>query len=96
MKAGGGAKRNASLEQGAQVSTATQRAATTNRHRHTEKLSGSVEILTNLYTHLDHLRGKEEGGANCRTKARFVARKNCTTFESEHTSSEGWRNPYAN
>ena len=29
MKAGGGAKQNASLKQGAQVSTATQRAATT-------------------------------------------------------------------
>ena len=42
MKAGGGAKRNVSLEQGAQVSTATQRAATTNRHRHTEKLSGNT------------------------------------------------------
>ena len=42
MKAGGGAKRNASLEQGTQVSTATQRAATTNRHRHTEKLSGDT------------------------------------------------------
>ena len=37
MKAGGGAKRNASLEQGAQVSTAT-----TTRHRHTEKLSGDT------------------------------------------------------
>ena len=42
MKAGGGAKRNASLEQGAQVSKATQRAATTTRHRHTEKLSGDT------------------------------------------------------
>ena len=42
MKAGGGAKRNASLEQGVQVSTATQRAATTTRHRHTEKLSGDT------------------------------------------------------
>ena len=42
MKAGGGAKRNASLEQGAQVSTATQRAATTTWHRHTEKLSGDT------------------------------------------------------
>ena len=41
-KAGGGAKRNASLEQGAQVSTATQRAATTTMHRHTEKLSGDT------------------------------------------------------
>ena len=45
MKAGGGAKRNASLEQGAQVSTATQRAATTTRHRHTEKISGDTYQL---------------------------------------------------
>ena len=36
MKAGGGAKRNASLAQGKQVSMATQRAETTTRHRHTE------------------------------------------------------------
>ena len=43
MKAGGGAKRNASLEQGAQVSTTTQRAATTTRHCHTEKLSGDTD-----------------------------------------------------
>ena len=42
IKAGGGAKRNASIEQGTQVSTATQRAATTTRHRHTEKLSGDT------------------------------------------------------
>ena len=42
MKAGGGAKRNASLEQGAQVSMATQRAVTTTWHRHTEKLSGDI------------------------------------------------------
>ena len=42
MKAGGGAKQNASLEQGVQVSTATQRAATTTRHHHTEKLSGDT------------------------------------------------------
>ena len=42
MKAGGGAKRNASIEQGTQVSTATQRAATTTRHRHTNKLSGNT------------------------------------------------------
>ena len=42
MKAGGGAKRNASLEQWAQVSMATQRVATTTRHRHTEKLSGDT------------------------------------------------------
>ena len=42
MKAGGGAKRNASLEQGAQVSMATQRTASTTRHHHTEKLSGDT------------------------------------------------------
>ena len=42
MKAGGGAKRNASIEQGTQVSTAAQRAVTTTRHRHTDKLSGDT------------------------------------------------------
>ena len=42
MKAGGGAKQNASLKQGVQVSTATQRAATTTRHCHTEKLNGGT------------------------------------------------------
>ena len=42
IKAGGGAKRNASIEQGTQVSKATQRAATTTRDRHTEKLSGDT------------------------------------------------------
>ena len=85
MKAGGGAKRNASLEQGAQVSTATQRVATTARHRHTEKLSG--DTYQPLYSPRPV---KREGGANCRTKARFVARKNCTTFESKHASSKAW------
>ena len=43
MKGGGGAiKRNTSIKQGMQVSTATQRVATTTRHRHTEKLSGDA------------------------------------------------------
>ena len=42
MKAGRGAKRNVSIEQGTQVPTATQRAATTTRHRHTEKLIGDT------------------------------------------------------
>ena len=50
MKAGGGAKRNASLEQGVQVSTASQRAATTTRHRHTEKLSGTGDTYQPLYS----------------------------------------------
>ena len=87
MKAGGGAKQNASLKQGAQVSTATQRAATTTRHRHTEKLNGGT--YQPLYLPRP-ARGREEGGANCHTKARFVARKYCTTFESRHASSEAW------
>jgi len=38
-KAGGGAKRNVSLKRRVEVSMATQRAATTCRHCHTEKLS---------------------------------------------------------
>ena len=59
MKAGGGAKRNASLEQGAQVSTATQRAATTTRHRHTEKLSG--DTYQPLYSPTPAEGGKREG-----------------------------------
>ena len=42
LKAGGGAKRNVNLEQGTQVSAATQRAATTTSHRHTEKLRGDT------------------------------------------------------
>ena len=42
MKAGGGAKWNVSIEQGTQVSKATQRAATTTRHHHTDKLSGDT------------------------------------------------------
>ena len=55
MKADGGAKRNASLEQRAQVSMATQRAATTARH---VTLRNSVETLTSLYTHLHQQRGR--------------------------------------
>lgn len=42
MKAGGNAKPNASLEQGAQVSMATKRAATTTRQHHYEKLRGDT------------------------------------------------------
>ena len=48
MKAGGGAKRNASIEQGTQVSTATQRAAPTTRHCHTDKFSGDTYQPVNL------------------------------------------------
>ena len=75
MKAGGGAKRNASIEQGTQVSTATQRAATTTRHRHTDKLSG----VTYQPVYLPWPAKREgRGGANCCTNAQIGAR-NCTT-----------------
>ena len=67
MKVGGGAKRNASLEQGAQASAATRRAATATSHCHTEKLSGDN------YQPQGQPRGREGGGANCRTNARFGA-----------------------
>ena len=48
MKAGGGAKQNASIEQGTQVSTATQRGQPSPG---TVTLRNSVEILTNLYAY---------------------------------------------
>lgn len=65
MKAGGGAKRNTSLEQGAQVFTATQKEATTTRHRHTEHwaLRNSVEVLTSFYTHRGETRGEGQTAA---------------------------------
>ena len=70
MKAGGGAKQNASIEQGTQVSTATQRAATTTRYRHTEKLSGD----TYQPVYLPWLAKREErGGANGCTNAQIRA-----------------------
>ena len=72
MKAGGGARRNASVEQGTQVSTATQRAATTTRHRHTEKLSGD----TYQPVYLPQPAKREgRGGANCHTNAQFWSSK---------------------
>ena len=40
LKAGGGVTQNTTLKQGAPISTATQRAQTTTRHHHIEKLSG--------------------------------------------------------
>ena len=69
MKLGGGAKKNASLQQGC---TATQREATTSRHHYTEKLRRESY---HLYTHQDQQRGREMEGANCCTKARFRAKR---------------------
>ena len=84
MKVGGGAKRNGSVEQGTQVSTAIQRAATTTRYRHTEKLSGDTYQAVYLRR---HAKREGRGGANCRTNAQFGA-QNCTTSQSEYTSSK--------
>ena len=78
MKAGGGAKRNASIEQGTQVSTATQRAATTTRQRHTDKLSG--DTYQPVYLPWPAKR-EGRGGANCRTNAQIRA-QNCTAFRA--------------
>ena len=84
MKVGGGAKQNASLEQGAPVSMATQRVATTARHHHTEKLSG--DTYQPLYSPMPAKR-EGRGGVNCCTNAQFGA-QNCTTFWSKYASSE--------
>ena len=72
MKAGGGARQNVSVEQGTQVSTATQRAATTTRHRHTEKLSGDTYQLVYLP---QPAKREGRGGANCHTNAQFWSSK---------------------
>ena len=76
MKVGGGAKWNASIEQGMQVSTETQRAATTTRHRRTDKLSG--DTYQPVYLPWSAKR-EGRGGANC-TNAQIRA-PNCTLPE---------------
>ena len=81
MKGGGGAKQNASLEQGTQVSTATQIAATTTTQRHTENLSGVT--YQPLYPPRPWAKGEGRGGANT----------NCMTSQSEYASSEAWQKP---
>ena len=78
MKAGGDAKQNASIKQGMQVSTATQRAATTIKHRHTDKLSG--DTYQPVYLPWPAKRGGR-GGANCCTNAQKRA-QNCTAFRA--------------
>ena len=77
MKAGGGAKRNVSIEQSTQVSMATQRAATTTRHCHTEKLSG--DTYQPVYLPWPAKR-EGRGGTNCCTNAQIRA-QNCMTSE---------------
>ena len=83
MKAGGGAKRNASIGQGTQVFMATQRAATTTRHRHTEKLSGD----TNLYPCHAQPNGIEREGQTTVQMYNLVL-EICTTSQSEFVSSK--------
>ena len=79
MKAGGGAKRNATLEHGTQVSMATQKAANTTRPHHSEKLSGDAY---QSQQRVGRVRGKLQH------KVRFGVRKNCLTSQSEYMSSE--------
>ena len=81
MKAGGGAKQNASIEQGTQVSTATQTAATTTRHHHTDKLSG--DTYQPVYLPWPAKR-EGRGGANCRINAQIRARNCMTSRASTH------------
>ena len=83
MKAGGSAKQDASVKQGMQVSTATQRAATTTRHRHTEKLSGD----TNLYPCHAQPKGIEGEGQIAMQMYNLVL-EICTTSQSEFVSSK--------
>jgi len=75
MKVGGGAKRNVSIEQGTQVSKATQRAATTTRHRHTDKLSGDTYQPVYL-----PWRARREGkGQTAAQMHKIIRARNCTT-----------------
>ena len=78
MKAGGGAKRNVSIEQGTQVSKATQRAATTTRHRHTDKLSG--DTYQPVYcTYHGEQGGREGKGQTAAQMHKIIRARNCTT-----------------
>ena len=72
---GGGVKEYMSVEQGAKVSTATQRAETTTRHRNIEKISGDTyqPLFSAMQTKEE---GRGGGGATCHTKARFEANDN--------------------
>ena len=88
IKAGGGAKRNASIEQGMQVSTATQRAATTTRHRHTEKLSGDTYQPVYLPWPAKRREGEGQTAALMHKYELEIARP-----QSEHTSSNAKQRP---
>lgn len=77
MKAGGDAKRNASIILGAQVS----------KIGNPEQPGDTYQ----LYTHQDQQRGREVEGTYYSKKARFGARKNCTTFQSKYASFQTWR-----
>ena len=83
MKAGGGAKQNASIEQGMQVSTVPTPGTVT--------LRNSVEILTNLYTYHGQPRGREGEGQTAALMHKYeleIARP-----QSEYASSNAKRRP---
>ena len=79
----------ASMEWGTQVSTATQRAATTTRHRHTEKLGGDTyQPVWPVWP----AKREGKGGANCRTKCTITILK-LHDLQSEYASSNAKRRP---
>ena len=90
IKAGDGAKWNASIEQDTQVSTATQGAATTTRHHHTEKFSG--DTYQPVYLPWPAKR-EGRGGANCHTNAQLQA-WNCTTSRASTRHLMLSKDPY--
>ena len=61
MKAGGGVKWSVSLGRGTQVSKASQRAAITSRHCHSEKPSGDMYLPTSILTKASQEGQKGEG-----------------------------------
>ena len=77
MKAGGGAKRNASIKQGTQVSTAT-----TTRHRHTDKLSGDTTYQPVYLPWPTKREGR--GGTNCCTNAQIQAQNSTSRASTRH------------
>ena len=89
MKAGGSGKRNAIIEQGKQVSTTTQRAATTARHCHTEKTQWRYLPTCILIT------ASQDGGkGRCKLPHKCTIRSSkMHDLQSEYASSNSKRRP---
>ena len=77
VKLGGGVMQNESLELGAQVSTATQRAETTTTNHHTEKLRG--DTCKPLYSQM-LTKEKGRGRRQLRHKSKIWSSKQLQNF----------------